>query len=193
MTSTKDIISKNIQTLRKANGLTQLEFAQKLNYSDKAVSRWEKGEAMPDVDTLAAIAKLFEISVSSLFEEGFNTEILKKNEKKQVANKTIISLLIILCTWTIAGIVYFYLGMVDHNYYWQIFFYAVPVSCLVGFIFNFYWGEKLWRYVLGSLAFWTLIAALYVSFLKHNLWPLFILCIPIQAVIILWYFLKKKK
>ena len=46
------IVSKNLSDLRKRNGLTQAELAEKLNYSDKAVSKWEKGESLPGVEVL---------------------------------------------------------------------------------------------------------------------------------------------
>ena len=48
MNNIKSIIAQNITDLRRAKGLTQLELAEQLNYSDKAVSKWERAESMPD-------------------------------------------------------------------------------------------------------------------------------------------------
>ena len=45
----KQTVANNIAQLRKSKGLTQLELAERLNYSDKAVSKWERGEGLPDV------------------------------------------------------------------------------------------------------------------------------------------------
>ena len=45
----KTIIAKNIVLLRTGERLTQAELAERLNYSDKAVSKWERGESLPDI------------------------------------------------------------------------------------------------------------------------------------------------
>ena len=62
-------IGSNIANYRKGSGLTQAGLAEKLNYSDKAVSKWERGESMPDVLTLMQLAEQFEISVGDLLED----------------------------------------------------------------------------------------------------------------------------
>ena len=62
----KNLIGKNIAAYRKQAGLTQAGLAEKLNYSDKAVSKWERGESIPDVITLAQLAEQFEITVNEL-------------------------------------------------------------------------------------------------------------------------------
>ena len=66
MENLKHVISKNIVDLRKSMNWTQAELAQKLNYSDKTVSKWERAEAIPDIIVLKAIADLFEVSVDYL-------------------------------------------------------------------------------------------------------------------------------
>lgn len=63
MEDLKAVIAKNITELRKENKLTQLELAEKLNYSDKSVSKWERGESIPDVIVLKELADLFGVSV----------------------------------------------------------------------------------------------------------------------------------
>ena len=62
----KLVIAKNIAALRTAGGMTQIELAEKLNYSDKAVSKWERGESVPDVLTLMHLADQFGITVNDL-------------------------------------------------------------------------------------------------------------------------------
>ena len=59
-------IGANIALYRKRAGLTQAGLAAKLNYSDKAISKWERGESIPDVITLLTLAEQFEISVNDL-------------------------------------------------------------------------------------------------------------------------------
>ena len=63
------IIGNNLIFLRKKAGLTQLDFGEKFNYSDKTVSRWETGEITPSVETLKAIADFYEVSVDFLLKE----------------------------------------------------------------------------------------------------------------------------
>ena len=59
----KAIVAKNLVALRKNAGFTQIELAEKLNYSDKAVSKWERGESLPDIETMKRIADLYCVSV----------------------------------------------------------------------------------------------------------------------------------
>ena len=62
-------ISKNLIFYRKKSGLTQLQLAEKLGYTDKAISKWERGEGVPDVYILKEMANIFGISVSVLLDE----------------------------------------------------------------------------------------------------------------------------
>ena len=62
----KKLVAKNLSFYRKANKLTQLELAEKLNYSDKAISKWERGESLPDLYTLNVIAEFFGITINDL-------------------------------------------------------------------------------------------------------------------------------
>ena len=66
MQDLKPVIAKNIADLRVAHGFTQLELAEKLNYSDKAVSKWERGESLPDVTVLKQISDLFGVTLDYL-------------------------------------------------------------------------------------------------------------------------------
>ena len=60
------IIAKKLTKLRKENNLTHLQLAEKLNYSDKAISKWERAESIPDVLVLKSIADLFGVTVDYL-------------------------------------------------------------------------------------------------------------------------------
>ena len=95
----KEIISKNICGLRKKAMLTQAELADKLNYSDKAISKWERGESLPDAEMLYKIAELFEVDISYLFEEH-NFEELSLEDKKKLRTKATIIKTLIAFTFT---------------------------------------------------------------------------------------------
>ena len=62
----KNQLGSKIAAHRKRFGLTQAALAEKLNFSDKAVSKWERGESIPDVVTLAHLAELFDVPMDVL-------------------------------------------------------------------------------------------------------------------------------
>ena len=66
MEDIKSIVAKNLSDLRQRNGMTQLELAERLNYSDKTISKWERAESSPDIAVLVEIADLFGVTVDYL-------------------------------------------------------------------------------------------------------------------------------
>lgn len=67
------ILAEKLVKLRKQNGLTQLELAEKMNVTRQAVSRWEVGAAIPSMENLQALAKLYAISVDCLLDDTSDT------------------------------------------------------------------------------------------------------------------------
>ena len=63
------LFSEKLYALRKASNMTQITLAEKLNVSRQAVSRWEQGTAMPDIDNLLAMSDLFGVSVDELLRD----------------------------------------------------------------------------------------------------------------------------
>ena len=88
----KKTIGQFIATLRKANGMTQKELAEKLNVSDKAVSRWERDESAPDLSLIPVIAEIFGVTSDEILrgERAGGKETLQEGSrekgKKQIAN-----------------------------------------------------------------------------------------------------------
>ena len=64
MKDIKPTIAKNLSFFRKQSGLTQAELAEKLNYSDKAVSRWEHGDTLPDINVLYQLCDFYGIDMT---------------------------------------------------------------------------------------------------------------------------------
>ncbi|MBR6812635.1 MAG: helix-turn-helix transcriptional regulator, partial [Oscillospiraceae bacterium] len=62
----KRTIGTFIAALRKANGMTQRELAERLNVSDKTVSRWERDDGSPDLAAIPVIAEIFGITCDEL-------------------------------------------------------------------------------------------------------------------------------
>lgn len=191
MQEIKDIIAKNLIDLRKKNNLTQGELALKINYSDNAVSRWERGEVTPSIETLDSIAKIFNVPLSSLIEDNAK-EISQTRDKKLIINKLAIILICCSIVWLVAIIAFVYSKLIYNVNIWTIFVWAIPVSCLVLLPFNEYWGRYIYKFVILSVFQWTILGAVYLQFLQHNIWLIFIIGVPIQVALSIWAFIKPK-
>lgn len=191
MQEIKDIIAKNLIDLRKKNNLTQGELALKINYSDNAVSRWERGEVTPSIETLDSIAKIFNVPLSSLIEDNAK-EISQTRDKKLIINKLAIILICCSIVWLVAIIAFVYSKLIYNVNIWTIFVWAIPVSCLVLLPFNEYWGRYIYKFVILSVFQWTILGAVYLQFLQYNIWLIFIIGVPIQVALSIWAFIKPK-
>lgn len=195
MNDLKQIIANNITTLRKVKNLTQLEFANELNYSDKAVSKWERAESIPDVIVLKQIADLFGVTVDYLLKEHSADEkliVIKNKTSSNGLNKIPLSLLSASPIWIIATIIFTLISIFTGKYVWYVFYISVPLTILMFIIFNTLWGNRRNNYIIVSFFVWSILACIYLCLIKFNLWQLFILGIPAQLAIILWSSLKFK-
>ena len=191
MNDIKDIIANNLIKLRKKHKLTQNELAEKLNYSDNAISRWERGEVTPSIETLDQIAKYFDVPLSSLIEDNA-LGVSEKQDKKILRNKLAIILLFMSLVWLVATITFVYGKVIFNINLWIVFVWAVPVSCLVLYPFNAYWGKYIWKFVILSVFQWSLLACFYLQFIEYNMWLGVVVGIPIQVALSIWAFLKPK-
>ena len=129
----KNQLGANIVMYRKRSGLTQAKLAEQLNYSDKAVSKWERGESMPDVLTLVQLAELFEITVDDLLrdpdeipansggpiEQAMEAAVEKTLKRK--ANKRMILWLSSLLVWFVALLIFVIVSSFDIPRNWVAF------------------------------------------------------------------------
>ncbi len=190
----KNIIAQNITELRKQKKLTQAEFAERLNYTDKAISKWERGESIPSIEVLKQIADMFGVKVDYLLQEGSfidKQDLVLPKENNQ--NKISITALAVTVVWFIATVVYVYTQINLNLNLWVVFVWAVPVSCTVLGIFNFKWGKHKFYMYINSLFIWSLLTSLYLSFLTYQVWLIFIIGVPVQISIILWQGLTPRK
>lgn len=189
----KIVISKNISELRRSRGLTQLQLAEKLNYSDKAVSKWESGASLPDIVVLKEIADLFGVSVDSLLSE--DAEIVKQPEPEGRGRvHFVITALSVVLVWLIGTIAFVGLGLAHVNGpLWLSFVWPLPVTFIVILVMNSIWGNRRKNYLIISLLMWSLLAATYLSAVVYNPWLVFVLGVPGQIIIVLWSKLKKNK
>ena len=198
MEDIKLIIAKNITELRQKAKLTQIELAERLNYSDKAVSKWERAESIPDITVLKAIADMFEVPLDYLVRENHEQvqpeepvepeEPTPAPQKKE--NRKVITILSILLVWFIATLAYVVFDIigVESNLHYLAFAYAVPVSVLVWLVMNSVWFSLRTNYLIISLLMWTVIgsAVLTLFVLNLNIWKLVLLGVLGQIIIITW-------
>ena len=197
----KDLIGKNIAAHRKRSGLTQVELADKLNYSDKAVSKWERGDSVPDVLTLAQLAQLFGVTVDDLLkdpnalpeETGAVQHAMEKvvaRTLKRKANKNIILGLSSVLVWFVALFLYVVLASLGLENSWLAFFFAIPANAIVLLSLRSAWRDFRWNRALISAIMWGCLVSMYMTLLilgGVNIWRMFLLGVPGQAAILLWF------
>ena len=203
----KKVIADNLVRYRTAAGLTQSELAQKINYSDKSVSKWERAEGTPDIFVLNELAELYGLGVGDFLLTGdeqhpipSGAETLKIKQRKRI----IINLLSVGLVWLTAATVYFLLGVilglagVHAHGLWLAFLFAVPVSGIVQTVFSALWWNTLLSLVSSSVIIWGTVVSVYVTFSQFgaNL-PgsanIFIIAAVLQVLAVLWFVLRRIK
>lgn len=197
MEDLKPVIAKNIIELRKLNKWTQAELAQKLNYSDKAVSKWERAESIPDVAVLKQIADMFHVTLDYLLkaEHKEDRTAIQTDSKHKKRNRLIVALLSASFVFLIATIVFVCFGLYPmklNQPSWIVYIYALPVVCIVLLVFNSVWGKRKVNFAIITCLLWSALFAVYLSFISNNIWLIFIIGIPAQIIILLWANLKFK-
>ena len=185
-------IGNNIASFRKQRVMTQAELAEKLNYSDKAVSKWERGESVPDVMTLAQLAEIFGIGIDALIGNTSEVPSVKPevSAPRRRVNKNVIQMLVSILVWFVALFVYVVLSSMELPKSWIGFVYAVPVNAVVLLCLRSAWRKYSLNFLLVSLIVWGGLASLYLSmliFTQFNIWKMFLLGILGQAAVWLWF------
>ena len=195
----KKQIGANIAAYRKSMGLTQLGLAEKLNYSDKAVSKWERAESVPDVLTLTQLAELFDVTVNDLLvdpnELPANTGKVEQvmsaaveRAMKRKANKRIILGLCTMLVYFVAILLFVIFSSLDVPKSWIAFIYALPVDAIVRLSLRSAWNDFRHNQWLVSTVMWGVLLSVFMSlllFAEFNLWKIFLLGIPGQLAIFL--------
>ena len=197
-------IGANIAAYRKRDGLTQATLAEKLNYSDKAVSKWERGESIPDVLILMQLADLFGITVNDLVcdpnalpansdskLEKAMTQVAEKALKRK-ANKNVIQALSSTLVWFVALLFFVLLSSFPQlqQYSCLMFFVAITPNAIVLLSLRSAWHDFRWNQMLISLIVWGSLLSIFMIILTvyhYNFWKIFLLGIPGQIAIFLWF------
>ena len=199
----KAVIAANISDLRRKHNMTQLDLAEKLNYTDKAISKWERGESIPDVLVLKSIADLFGVTVDYLLQEEHpapaeEIEEARSLVKKQQSVRTrgFVTGMSILLVWLVATVLFMIWEMANAEavHHWMVFVYAIPASMILWLVMNSIWFNKRRNYLIISLLMWSVLIGVFVSIWQlaaYNAWLIFMLGLPGQAIIVMWSRLKQ--
>ncbi len=188
----RSVVAKNITALRTQNKMTQLELGAALSYSDKAVSKWERAEGIPDAYVLLKMSELFGCSVDYLLHSHDEGENLPS--AKQRVNHMSVSLISLLGVWTVAVLAFIIMHLAGFTYP-LIFAYALVVSMILLTVFNALWGKRPWGFIIISALVWSILATIYFIFLStgRNYWQLLLVGMPSQLIVLLCFFVKHKR
>lgn len=193
MPTIKENIANNIAELRKMNHMTQQDLAEKLNYTDKAISKWERGESTPDIESLSAIAKMFNLTVDDLLNESFDKEATRKKEKINLSKSISKIALGVITIWLIGTVVFVY-NIINHmepKGLWMSFIWPIPASSLLVQVVAFLRKFKIVIPIAASITLWTLLLAVFLQMLVlgDNIWIIFLVGVPVQAIVIITYWI----
>ena len=192
-------IAKNLAYYRKRAGLTQAELAEKINYSDKSVSKWEQGNGVPDVYILMRLAELYHVTVNDLIGENA-TEQMKAFKTRTAGLHVLIMLLSSGIVWLIATCIFVALQLLKPGWeWWMIFVYSLAINAVLLLVYASVWKYRLFNFVCVTALIWSALVCLYltarlVSVHLGNdysaLWLIFIMGIPLQVLEVLWVFFR---
>lgn len=181
-----DIIASNLTKLRKAQGLTQQDFAKIFNYSDKTISKWELGYSSPNIGTLKQIADYYGVTVDYFLishEEVIDTnrKFISRNSRRILLMCLFDLFFLLVCATIFAALATSKAQVV----YWPVFIWGITVIGIFNsFCSNAWWSRTWLPYFFTSLAIWSALLAFYMTFIwsdvHYNFWYLFFVGLPVQ-------------
>ena len=193
----KEIVGNNIAYLRKESKWTQAELAERLNYSDKAISKWERGESAPDYDCLLELSKIFNVQVDYFFHEDSSEKSAYINSGNYLKIRELLTVILLCATAYVVATAIFLIAWFDNpesvKYFWISFVWATPVCSLLLLRYFKRNRHTVGRIYCSSIFLWTLLASIHLQCLLVNInaWMIYLIGVPLEAVIIIYNFVKK--
>lgn len=191
MDDLKKVVAGNIIKLRTSMNLTQAQLGEKLNYSDKSISKWERGESVPDVFVLKTIADMAGVTVDYIITPHDPDEEVQIEAKGPRYSRRFITLTVLAGIWALAVLVFVVLWLCG-IFNWLVFIYAIPVSLITLLVLNSVWGDRSWNLYIISGLVWGIICSIYLTAIRFNWWQLFLLGIPAQIIIIFAFSIRRR-
>lgn len=195
MSDLKEIIAANLIRLRQEVGLTQAQLAEKLNYTDKAVSKWERGESIPDLRVLIQLAEIYHISVDDIVKE--QAEKAVKPKLNLFHKRLLITLLSFALVWVVATGVFLILYCITSlsGFAYLSFVIAPLVSAVVLLVFSSIWGRRITTALAASAVIWSVMLIVHVFLWIYApripIWPFYLVAVGVQILVIGWFILRK--
>ncbi len=186
-------VASNLIRLRMHAGITQAELGEKLNYSDKSVSKWERGDSVPDVFVLKQIADLYGVTVDYLLESEHEEPNFVIDPKEDHYTTDVITMITLLGIWTLALGIFIGGWIYRDFFFWEIFIYAIPVSLTALLVLHSVWRRGRKNFFIIAALILSVFLAAYVTFLPENPWQLFLLTVPGELAVFLSYKIKKHR
>ena len=196
MDELKETIAKNLVQLRTEARLTQLQLAEMLNYSDKAVSKWERGDAIPDLRVLIKLANIYNITVDDIISSSAHERMVKPKMNTGKKRALIIALSVGLC-WFVATVlfmIFFFIHKTEH-YAYLAFTLAPFASAVVLTVFSAKWGNWWTNMLACSFVLWSAVLILHIFVIAftdfRKIYFLYIVAGVFEILIILWFTLRR--
>lgn len=187
----REIVAENLIALRKQKGLTQQDVAKKLAYSDNMVSRWERAEVSPSIETLEKLSGFYNTPIESLLKENAIKDPKYEQDLSMKNFSTLI--LLVLSLWSVIIMAFVYCHSIIGFKPWKLFVLAIPLSCLILLPFKGRWGTPIYRFVLLTIITWSFLTFLYLFLIEYNIFLIFLIGIPTQLSLIVRTFIKPRK
>ena len=179
--------ANRLSDFRRAAGMTQLELAERLNYSDKSVSKWERAEGIPDVYVLMQIADIFEVTLNDLVsDKPFRRPLISRN-------KLLTTFLAMAVPWLLATIVSWILGFVVPEYpIWHLYIYVIPITAIIAIVFTSLWWKKIWQFLSVSALIWSVPTCIFTTFVSRQNAFVYIIAAVVQVMAVLFFLIKRR-
>lgn len=188
----RKIVAENLSELRKGRGLTQVQLAEIFGYSDKSVSKWERGDTTPDLETLHSLADYYGVTLDDLTHEGMAKEKINSSvNKRKGVNVWVIAMVCCMAVVIVCINLYVVIMTNTGDNHWTLFVWWIPIDSVILFIFNCIWGPKKLRPLFGSIMSWAIPIGIYLEFgistdNGWNMWSIILLGMPLMIIAILW-------
>ena len=201
MEELKLVVASNLIKLRQKAGMTQAELGEKLNYSDKTVSKWERGESIPDAYVLMRLAEIYGLTVDDLLRDdsAWQDPAARARAEEKANGPTfssgVVTLVAIVGIWTMALIMFVAFWLALDQLQWLIFACAVPVSLATLLVLNSVWNKGKYNMliVMGLVA--AVITLVYLFMLHYKLqpWQLFLILVPAELLVFLSFHIRRRR
>ena len=195
MDELKRIVAENLIRLRQNSGMTQADLGEKLNYSDKTVSKWERAESLPDVYVLKQISPIFGVTVDMLLsphgKEDFEIESTETKEKERSYSSNMITMISVFSIWTLALLIFVVLW-VNKIVFPLVFLVAIPISLVVLLVMRSVWNQGRYNYWVVAALVLSLFVLVYFCFWSSKPWQMWLLVIPAELLVYMGFRVKRR-